>query len=120
ARILTKNPRPWEYDDSLPEPDQATWAKVSVTMYRNDGGIVDAELLRPIWWITQHGIQAGQHLPMHIEELQVQGSALVTAVENCPEIATGEGSVVTARFLTRQVDVIAHVEILGPDGQIET
>jgi hypothetical protein len=120
ARIPTKNPRPWEYDDSLPEPDQATWAKVSVTMYRNDGGIVDAELIRPRWWIAQHGIQTGQHLPMHIEELQVQGSALVTAVEDCPEIASGEGSVVTARFLTRQVDVIARVEILGPDGQIET
>jgi hypothetical protein len=88
-------------------------------MYRNDGGIVDAELLRPIWWIAQHGIQAGRHLPMHIEELQVQGSALVTAVENCPEIASGDGSVVTARFLTRQVDVIARVEILGPSGQIE-
>jgi hypothetical protein len=120
SRIPTKNPRPWEYDDSLPEPDQETWAKVSVTMYRNDGGIVDAELLRPIWWIAQHGIQAGQHLPMHIEELQVEGSALVTTVEDCPEIAPGEGSVVTARFCTREVHSIARVEILGPDGQIET
>lgn len=119
ARVPTKNPRPWEYDDSLPEPDQATWAKVSVTMYRNDGGIVDAELLRPRWWIAQHGIQAGQYLPMHIEELQVQGSALVTSVEDCPEIAPGEGSVVTARFCTREVRSIARVEILGPDGQIE-
>ncbi|XZE18180.1 polymorphic toxin-type HINT domain-containing protein [Pirellulaceae bacterium SH449] len=120
ARIPTKNPKPWEYDDSLPEPDQATWAKVSITMHRNDGGIVDAELLRPRWWIAQHNIVAGKHLPMNIEELQVHGSAIVTAVDECPEIASGEGSVVTARFTTREVNTIARAEIIGPDGTIET
>ena len=129
ARIPTKNPKPWEYDDSLPEPDQATWAKVSITMYRNDGGIVDAELLRPRWWIAQHKIIAGKHLPMNIEELQVHGSAIVTAVDECPEIAGSSqpealarelGSVVTARFITREVNTIARAEIIGPDGTIET
>jgi Pretoxin HINT domain len=120
ARIPTKNPRPWEYDDSFPEPNQATWAKLSITMYRTDGGIVDAELIRPRWWIKSVGIEAGKLLPMNIEELQVKGSALVTSVDECPEIAGGEGSVVTARFCTREVHTIARVEILGPDGQIET
>jgi hypothetical protein len=87
-------------------------------MHRNDGGIVDAELIRPRWWITKHNIVAGKHLPMNIEELQVKGSALVTSIEDCPEIADGEGSVVTAKFLTREVNTIARVEILGVDGQI--
>ncbi|XZE18362.1 hypothetical protein SH449x_003652 [Pirellulaceae bacterium SH449] len=119
ARIPTKNPKPWEYDDSLPEPDQATWAKVSITMHRNDGGIVDAELLRPRWWIAQHNIVAGKRLPMNIVELQVHGAAIVTAVDDCPEIASGEGSVVTARFTTREVNTIARAEIIGPDGTIE-
>ena len=32
----------------------------------------------------------------------------------------GEGSVITGRFLTRQVDEIARVEIRGADGTIET
>ena len=119
ARVPTKNPKPWEYDDSLPDPVQADWAKIAITMHRNDGGIVDAELLRPRWWIAQHSIVAGKHLPMNIEELQVHGSALVTSIEDCPEIADGEGSVVTAKFLTREVNTIARVEILGVDGQIE-
>jgi hypothetical protein len=88
-------------------------------MHRNDGGIVDAELIRPRWWIAQHNIVAGKHLPMNIEELQVHGSALVTSIDDCPEIANGEGSVVTAKFLTREVNTIARVEILGVDGQIE-
>jgi hypothetical protein len=119
ARVPTKNPKPWEYDDSLPDPVQADWAKIAITMHRNDGGIVDAELLRPRWWIAQHSIVAGKHLPMNIEELQVHGSALVTSIDDCPEIANGEGSVVTAKFLTREVNTIARVEILGVDGQIE-
>jgi hypothetical protein len=119
ARIPTKNPKPWEYDDSLPDPVQADWAKIAITMHRTDGGIVDAELIRPRWWIAHHNIVAGKHLPMNIEELQVHGSALVTSIEDCPEIANGEGSVVTAKFLTREVNTIARVEILGVDGQIE-
>jgi Colicin D/Pretoxin HINT domain len=119
ARVPTKNPKPWEYDDSLPDPVQADWAKIAITMHRNDGGIVDAELLRPRWWIAQQNIVAGKHLPLNIEELQVRGSAMVTSVEDCPEIAGGQGSVVTAKFLTREVNTIARVEILGVDGQIE-
>jgi hypothetical protein len=87
---------------------QSDWAKISITMHRNDGGIVDAELIRPRWWIAQHNIVAGKHLPMNIEELQVHGYALVTSIDDCPEIADGEGSVVTAKFLTREVNTIAR------------
>jgi hypothetical protein len=120
ARIPTKNPKPWEYDDSLPDPVQADWAKIAITMHRTDGGIVDAELIRPRWWIAQHNIKAGKLLPMNIEELQVKGTAMVTSIDDYPEIADGEGSVVTAKFLTREVNTIARVEILGVDGQIES
>jgi hypothetical protein len=82
--------------------------------------VVDAELLRPRAWIELHGIVAGQLLPLHLPELEVSGQALVTAVEACPPIAGGEGSVVTARFVTREVHVVASVDVLGPDGSIET
>ncbi|XZE21004.1 polymorphic toxin-type HINT domain-containing protein [Pirellulaceae bacterium SH449] len=58
-------------------------------------------------------------MPMNIEELQVHGSAIVTAVDECLEIASGEGSVVTARFITREVNTIVRAEIIGPDGTIE-
>jgi hypothetical protein len=49
----------------------------------------------------------------------VRGSAIVTAIDDCPEIADGEGSVVTATFKTREVHSIVKAEILGPDGSIE-
>jgi hypothetical protein len=119
ARVPTKNPRPWEYDDSLPDPVQSEWGLISMTMVRDDGGIVDAELIRPWSWIRSHRIQAGKPLPMNIPELQVTGVATVTSIGECPTIGEGDGSVVTARFLTRQVEVIARAEILGADGSIE-
>lgn len=75
--------------------------------------------IRPRSWIARHKIVAGQHIPLNIEELQVHGSAFVTAVDDCPDIAHGEGSVVTARFTTREVNSIVRVEIVGPDGKIE-
>ncbi|MFN6206382.1 MAG: polymorphic toxin-type HINT domain-containing protein, partial [Planctomycetota bacterium] len=93
---------------------------LSIPVQRSDGGVVDAELLRPRAWIERHGIVAGQLLPLHLPELEVSGQALVTAVEACPPIAGGEGSVVTARFVTREVHVVASVEVLGPNGSVET
>jgi Restriction endonuclease fold toxin 7/Pretoxin HINT domain len=120
ARVPTKNPRPWEYDDSLPEPDEANWAKISLTIERTDGGVVDAELIRPRVWVESYDLQPGTTLSMHIEELKIDGTAFITAIDPCPVIAPGEGSVVTARFMTRQVDEVATVTILGPDGETET
>ncbi|MCY3010854.1 MAG: polymorphic toxin-type HINT domain-containing protein, partial [Planctomycetota bacterium] len=120
ARVPTKNPRPQDYDISLPAPVQVDWSKLSVTMYRNDGGVVDAELLRPKSWIRENGLITGHHLPLNIPELDVRGDAIVTAISPCPEIACGEGSVVTATFQTREVHSIARVTVLSPDGTIET
>ena len=120
ARVQTRNPRRWEYDDSLPEPDEATWAKLSLTVQRSDGGLVDAELLRPRAWIELHGLRAGELLPLHLAELEVSGPALVTAIEACPPIASGAGSVVTARFVTREVHRLVSVDLLGAGGELET
>jgi hypothetical protein len=59
-------------------------------------------------------------LPLNLPELEVSGLALVTAIGDCPPIADGEGSVVTARFVTREVHVVASVDVLGADGTVET
>ena len=119
SRVLTKNPNRFEVDPQ-PEPDQATWAKVSITAERSDGGIVDAEIIRPRLWILESGLCVGRMLPLNLPELEVSGLALVTAIDDCPPIADGEGSVVTARFVTREVHVVASVDVLGADGTVET
>jgi hypothetical protein len=119
SRVPTKNPNRFEVDPQS-EPDQATWAKLSITVERSDGGIVDAELIRPRAWILANGICAGRLLPLNLPELEVSGLALVTAIDDCPPIAGGEGSVVTARFVTREVHIVASVDVLGADGTVET
>jgi hypothetical protein len=81
-------------------PTKATWAKLSITVERSDGGIVEAEIIRPCSWILRNGVCAGRMLPFNLPELEVSGLALVTAIDDCPPIADGEGSVVTARFVT--------------------
>ena len=119
SRVPTRNPKRFEVDPQ-PDPEQATWAKLSITVERNDGGIVDAEIIRPRSWILRNGICAGRMLPFNLPELEVSGLALVTAIDDCPPIAEGEGSVVTARFVTREVHVVASVDVLGADGAVET
>ena len=119
ARVPTKNPNRSEVDPQ-PEPDQASWAKLSITAEGSDGGIVDAEIIRPRSWILESGLCAGRMLPLNLPELEVSGLALVTAIDDCPPIADGEGSVVTARFVTREVHVVASVDVLGADGAVET
>ena len=119
SRVPTRNPKRFEVDPQ-PDPEQATWAKLSITVERNDGGIVDAGMIRPSSWILRNGICAGRMLPFNLPELEVSGLALVTAIDDCPPIADGEGSVVTARFVTREVHVVASVDVLGADGTVET
>jgi hypothetical protein len=119
SRVPTKNPNRFEVDPQS-EPDKATWAKLSITVERSDGGIVDAEIIRPRSWILASGLCAGRMLPLNLPELEVSGLALVTAIDDCPPIACGEGSVVTARFVTREVHIVASVDMLGADGTVET
>ena len=80
SRVPTKNPNRLEVDPQ-PEPDQATWAKVSITVERSDGGIVDAEIIRPRSWILASGLCAGRMLLLNLPELEVSGLALVTAID---------------------------------------
>jgi Pretoxin HINT domain len=120
ARVPTKNPKPWEYDSRLPEPVQETWAKLSATVVREDGAVVDIELIRPRAWVEANRFEVGAEMQVSLPELQIAGRVRITAIDDCPEILDGDGSVVTGRFITREVSAIARVEILGPKGIIET
>ena len=85
-----------------------------------DRSIVDAEIIRLRSWILESGLCTCRMLPFNLPELEISGLALVTPIDDCPPIADGEGSVVTARFVTREVHVVASVDVLGADGTVET
>jgi hypothetical protein len=119
SRVPTKNPRRWEYDFALPEPNQGTWKRFSLTALDDEGAIVEAEFIRPDWWIEENGIAAGELMPLAIEELGLSGYATIQTVEDCGPIARGDGSVVTGRFTTSRVNVIVRLTVAGPDGSTE-
>ena len=49
-----------------------------ITIERSDGGIVDAEIIRPRLWILRNGMCAGRMLPLILPELEVSGLAFKT------------------------------------------
>ena len=103
SRIGALNPQTWDYDDSLPDPDRNPWSKIDLTITRDDGVVVDVQLLRPDQWILENNVFVGSAIPIHIEELDVHGTATVDALSACPDLAFGGGECVTGRFVTRQV-----------------
>ena len=90
-----------------------------MTALDDEGAIVEAEFIRPDWWIEENRIAAGELMPLAIEELGLSGYATIQTVEDCGPIARGDGSVVTGRFTTSRVNVIVRLTVAGPDGTTE-
>jgi hypothetical protein len=90
-----------------------------LTARDDEGAIVEAEFIRPDWWIEENRIAAGELMPLAIEELGLSGYATIQTVEDCGPIARGDGSVVTGRFTTSRVNVIVRLTVTGPDGTTE-
>ena len=111
SRVLAGNPRPWEFDDSLPEPDRATWRVVTLVLLKDDLTTVEIQMLRPLAWIDRYGIEAGKSMQLHVPELGIARPAEIVSVGPCPAIAEGEGRVVTARFVTRDPGNVVRVSL---------
>jgi len=111
CRVLADNPRPEELDDTWPEPEQATWVTLGLALIKADGTPVKAEFLRPREWVERLGFTVGGLLPVGVSELDIDCEAVVTSITPCPEIAQGEGRVVTGRFVTRDAGNLVTVAL---------
>ena len=109
--MLADNPRPEEFDDTWPEPEQATWVTLGLALMKADGTPVKAEFLRPRAWVERLGLSVGGFLPVGVSELDIDCEAVVTSITPCPEIAAGEGRVVTGRFVTRDAGNLVTVAL---------
>jgi hypothetical protein len=109
SRVVAVNPTPEEFDDTWPEPEQVSWVTLALTLTKADGTPVRAEFLRPRAWVDRMGIRVGEALPIAVSELYVDGEAVVTGITPCPPIASGEGRVVTGRFVTRSAGNVVLV-----------
>ncbi len=111
SRVTGENPKPWEFDGELPEPEQATWQLGKFSLRREQGNWVDIEMIRPAeFWRSQEA-EPGNYVFMEFPELEASGQALVKSIEPCPPIAQGAGHVVTSRIVTRQASELVEIEI---------
>jgi hypothetical protein len=111
SRVPDQNPRPEDYDDSLGDVDPVTWKQVDFTLKRDDGALIQVELLRPEAWVEALALEVGSELSLTMSEFDVSGNAIVTGIHPCVEIDDGPGSVVTGRFVTRQVNNLLRITL---------
>ena len=113
SRVAGDNPRPWEYDGELPDPDRSTWQLATFSLQKEGGNWVDVEMIRPAaYWESQQAVP-GNYVFMEFPELEASGIAKIKSLELCPPIASGSGNVVTARIVTRQVSDLVELTIEG-------
>ncbi|PHQ33165.1 polymorphic toxin-type HINT domain-containing protein [Rhodopirellula bahusiensis] len=116
SRIDSKNPEAFGAENPIPDAHESTWRLLSAEIEREDGARIEVELLRPLTWIEEQGFQAGAHLYLQLEELNVAGWATIRSIESCPPLSDGHGNLVTGRFVTRGATNL--VEATFSDGTI--
>ena len=89
------------------ERSEHQWRRLSLDVTYPDGRAVGMELLRPVAWLVEHGLQEGMSVRLPDSELGEGATATLRQIDRCPAIAGGDGQVVTGRFVTA-----AGVEVL--------
>jgi hypothetical protein len=99
-RAIGKNPEVTDEDRQLffPDPEPATWRKLTLEMIKPDGKRLDVTLLRPISWIAESNAKVGNTIFLDLPEMGAQGQAKILNVEPCPPIKPGKGNVITGTF----------------------
>lgn len=115
-RVLGRNPLPAEAEAF--EPDPATWQKIRLRMEKPSGAGLWIELLRPEAWFAAADPRVGGSIELEMHEMGAVGPAEVLAIEPCPAIQPGEGTVVTGTF-KHQADENTEVVHLKLEDQVE-
>tara|TARA_R110002111_G_scaffold153375_1_gene220263 strand:- start:250266 stop:250733 length:468 start_codon:yes stop_codon:yes gene_type:complete len=92
-RVVGQNPIRIQTESTI-DPTPEGWRLLSVRMRKPDGTYFEAELLRPLSWISRHRAQPGAVIELHMPELHVVGAAEVLSISDCPPIDPGDGPVV--------------------------
>jgi hypothetical protein len=100
-RAIGRNPEVTDSDRVtvfFPDPEPATWQKLTLEMFKPDGKRLDITLLRPLSWITESQADIGTTIFLDLPEMGAQGQAKVLNIEPCPPIKKGKGNVITGTF----------------------
>ncbi|HET6430161.1 MAG TPA: polymorphic toxin-type HINT domain-containing protein [Phycisphaerae bacterium] len=87
----------------------ALWRSLDVVVHPRDGSLVEIQLLRPLWWLQQEGIEeVGDEFALSIPEMDVEGTATVLEIGPCPADSRENGpgeQVVIGTFARESPDV---------------
>ena len=111
SRVSGENPRPWEHDGELPDPISSSWKLAKFSLQKRDGNWIDVEMIRPAEYWEEQEASIGNYVHIEFPELEASGLARIKSIEPCPAIADGNGNVVTARIVTRQVSELVEIEL---------
>ncbi len=97
-------------------PEQ--WREVHLSMV---DGSMDAVLLRPLSWIAQERAEIDQEVNLFIAGFGLHGSALVTAIRDCPENVSrsSSDSIITGTFARPEIKTV-ELSLKGLDKPIVT
>jgi len=96
-----------------------TWRHLFVEGKKDDGSRWDADLLVPLWWITEHDAKLGGQVHISVPECNIDGQARVVTLGPCPQIDDIDGRVVTSVFRHHSANVL-DLRIEGLDEPVGT
>ena len=99
--------------------DPETWRNVVLQMTKEDGGLLDIVLLRPLEWIEAYDANVGRAIDLDLVEFGSVGPASVLSIDPCPSIEDGPGRVVTATFAHSSSEIL-DLSVEGVDEAIGT
>lgn len=111
TRTVGGNPILEDYDASFAEPDAEHWRSVHMSLERDDGVMVDIQMLRPLDWLEEAGLIEGIEFHVSLPHTTATGINRVLAIDPCPSIAEGAGNVVIGRFETRNANDLVVVTL---------
>jgi hypothetical protein len=97
-RVAAHNPEVGAEARRSPDPDPATWRRLTLRVDRPGVCRFDVELLRPLAWLEAAGARVGGTVRLRLPEMGLDDPAAVLAVGPCPAIGPGPGRVVTGTF----------------------
>jgi hypothetical protein len=99
SRVIGANPLAEDTHRTAAEPLPASSRVVRMRLPKDDRNDLVVELLRPTTWIVAHRAVVGDSIWLDLPEFGAAGWALVEAVDACPPLEAGSGSLVTGRFV---------------------
>jgi hypothetical protein len=117
-RVAAHNPEADQQVRRAPDPDPATWRRLTLRVDRPGVCRFEVELLRPLAWLESEHAAAGRTVRLRQPEMGLDDPAAVLAVGPCPAIRPGPGRVVTGTFAHETEGNLVDVAVDGLGGPI--